>query len=437
MERSYQRVAKMIDVPRRSDLIAQMQRANRFAWTILFFEIVLIGIAAAIVDWGLVVREPIFTAIAIFATASPFATSIAIHWSEKKKRIEDLKETTRFGQYDKYSLQKLFRETIAKLRLPDENLPVYIVASRSMNAAALHVGFGSFLKSLNGIYLNRQLLHRLEPMEIQDMMGHELGHYYKYYLIIDRFRMVTVILGSLFGILAVQLIGLDDWLGYLLLTFVTGVAWWLSSLPYARNATAIEFLCDDFGAQVGGVLASIHGLLKLGLSSEVECVVLQQAVLSKVAGNFNPSELIETIFGAIPYGHATREEIEDRVNRELKKRGSEKSKSLMGFLRYMWNSEADAEAAEALKREAKKLARLQTVPRLDWERLLRNPTHIQFNDEGMRQLVELIEDQPNQLLFRVPEEPGAVHPPWRTRILYLWYNRQEIENAVSTASDGL
>ncbi len=90
-------MAKMLDVPRRSDLIAQMKRANRFAWTILFFEIVLIGIAAVIVDWGLVVREPILTAIAIFATASPFATSIAIHWSEKKKRIEDLKETTRFG----------------------------------------------------------------------------------------------------------------------------------------------------------------------------------------------------------------------------------------------------------------------------------------------------------------------------------------------------
>ena len=420
-------MAKTTTVPRRSDLITQMQRANRFAWAILFFEIALIGIACPIVDWAWVMREPIFTAIAIFATISPFASSIAIHWSEKKKRIEDLKETTRFGQYDKYSLQKLFRETLAKLRLPEENLPVYIVANRSMNAAALHVGFGSFLKSLNGIYLNRQVLHKLEPTEIQDLMGHELGHYYKYYLVIDRFRIVTVILGSLLAMLTVQLFGMDGYLGYLLLMFVAGIAWWLSSLPYARNATAIEFLCDDFGAQVGGVFASIQGLLKLGLSSEVECVVMQQAILSKVAGNLNPTELIETIFGAIPYGHATREEIEDRVNRELKKRESEKSKSLMGLLRYMWNSDTDADAADVLVEEAKKLAKLQTMPRLDWERLLANPTHIQFNEQGMRQLIELIEAQPEQLLFRVPEEPGAVHPPLRTRILYLWHNRVEIE----------
>ena len=296
-----------------------------------------------------------------------------------------------------------------------------------MNAAAMHVGFGSLFKSLNGIYLNRQALHKLEPAEIQDLMGHELGHYYKYYLVIDRFRIVTVALGSLLGILAVQRIGLDGYEGYFLLMGVTGIAWWLSSLPYSRNATAIEFLCDDFGAQVTGVIPSIQGLLKLGLSSEVECVIMQKAILSKVAGNFNPSELINTITSSIPYGHASREEIEERVNRELRSRAAGKSKSIVGLLRYMWNSDLDANAAEELKEEARKLGKMQSEPRLDWECLLPNPTLIQFNEEGMRQLIALIESRPNELLFRVPESPDSVHPPLRTRILYLWHNRREIE----------
>lgn len=414
-------------VPRRSDLIDQMNRANRFAWLLLFFEIALIGIVAVIVDWQWVMREPIITTVAIGAMVCPFASSIAIHVATKKKRIEDLKETTRFGQYDKFQLQKLFRATLAILRLPEENLPVYIVASPSMNAAAMHVGFGSLFKSLNGIYLNRQALHKLEPAEIQDLMGHELGHYYKYYLVIDRFRIVTVALGSLLGILAVQRIGLDGYEGYFLLMGVTGVAWWLSSLPYSRNATAIEFLCDDFGAQVTGVIPSIQGLLKLGLSSEVECVIMQKAILSKVAGNFNPSELINTITSSIPYGHASREEIEERVNRELRNRAAGKSKSIVGLLRYMWNSDLDADAAEELKEEARKLGKMQSELRLDWECLLPNPTLIQFNEEGMRQLIALIESRPNELLFRVPESPDSVHPPLRTRILYLWHNRREIE----------
>jgi Zn-dependent protease with chaperone function len=393
----------------------------------LFFELVLIAIVSVLIDWGWVMREPLTSSVAIAATVWPMLTSIALHWATKKKRIEDLKEATRFGIYDKYSLQKLFRETLAKLRLPEENLPVYIMASTSMNAASMHVGFGSLFKSLNGIYLNRQVLHKLNPAEIQDLMGHELGHQYKYYLVIDRFRIVTIVLGALLGILAVSRIGLDGYAGYMLLMGATGVAWWLSSLPYRYNAQAIEYLCDDFGAQVGGVAVSIHGLLKVGLSLEVECAVMQQAILSKVAGNFNPSDLVEAIGASIPYGHATREEIEERVKRELGQRAAGQSKSLMGLLRYMWNSDLDADAAVELEQEAKKFAKLQSLPRLDWELLLSNPTQIQFNEEELRQLVRLIESYPNKLLFRVPEEPSDAHPPMRSRILYLWHNRREIE----------
>ena len=102
----------------------------------------------------------------------------------------------------------------------------------------------------------------------------------------------------------------------------------------------------------------------------------------------------------------------------------------MGLLRYMWNSDVDAEAAEELEQEARKLAKLQSQPRLDWELLLRNPTIVQFNEEGLRQLIELIENYPNKLLFRVPEDPSDAHPPLRTRILYLWHNRKEIESQI-------
>ena len=413
--------------PRRSDLILQMNKANRFAWLLLSVEVVVIGIVGAMVDWQWVIREPMLTTIAIGAMVCPFATSIAMHMATKRTRICDLKDSTRFGQYDKIRLQSLFRDTLATLRLPDENLPVFIVASTSINAAAMHVGFGSLLKSLNGIYLNRQTLHKLEPTEVQDIMGHELGHYYKYYLVLDRFRMVTVSMGSLLGILAIQRIGLDGYLGYLLLTGVAAVAWKLSSLPYARNATAIEFLCDDFGAQVGGVIPSIQGLLKMGLASEVECAVIQQAILSKVAGNFNPSELIDAITASIPYGHATRQEIADKVDREIRNRAANNAMSIGGLLRYMWNSDNDSDAAEELQENARKLKKLQSESRLNWEELLPNPNQIQFTEERIRQLLSMIESRPNELLFRLAESPDDVHPPLRTRILYLWHNRSEIE----------
>jgi len=414
-------------VPRRSDLLNQMTRANRLAWILLITQIALLGIIASIVDWGWILKEPRLATIAIAAMVTPYASSIAMQLATKKKRIQDLKESTRFGQFDKVQLQSLFRDTVAKLRLPDDNLPVYIVASPSVNAFAQHFGLGWLFKSLNGIYLNRQTLHKLNPAEVQDIMGHELGHLYKYYLVVDRFRIITLALGAALGILVVQKIGLNGLVGYVLLLCVPPIAWMLSTIPHARYSQTIEYLCDDFGAQVGGVFSSIHGLLKLGLASEVECVVMHQAILSKVAGNFNPSDLIEAINSAIPYGHATREEIQQKVDAELKKRAAGQKKSLSGLLKYMWNSDVDAEGAKELAEQAKKLKKLQALPRLDWESLLPNPNDIYFNEERMHKLISLIESRPDEMLFRIPESLDDTHPPLRTRLLYLWYNRSEIE----------
>ena len=114
-------------------------------------------------------QEPVMSAFAIAIMASPIAKSIAIGYATKKKLVRDLKESTRFGQFDKVWLQALFRDTLATLRLPDENLSLYILASPSMNAYARHEGLGMFFKSLNGVYLNRQTLHKLEPAEVQDL----------------------------------------------------------------------------------------------------------------------------------------------------------------------------------------------------------------------------------------------------------------------------
>ena len=416
-------------VPSRSDLLKQMERANRFAWLILAVELILIGLLAALVDWNWVIREPILTAFTIAIMASPIAQSIAISYATKKKRVQDLKESTRFGQYDKYQLQKLFGDTLDKLRLPNDNLPLYIIASPWLNAYTSHLGFGWLFKSLNGIYLNRQTLHKLEPAEVQDIIGHELGHYYRYYLIVDRFRIVTIALGSLIGILINQWIGLDGVLAYISLSIASWAAWALSTLPYNKNATAIEYLCDDFGAQVNGVFPSIQGLLKIGIASELECFVMQNIILSNAASQLNPTELIDTITASIPYGQATREEIEQNVKAAVSKRAANQGKSLSGLLRYMWYGDQDEENAEDLEQEAKKMRKIQSLPRLNWEQVLQNPNQIQFNEGSMQRLIDLIESHPSDLLFRVPESTGDVHPPLRSRILYLWRNRAEIESS--------
>ena len=81
--------------------------------------------------------------------------------------------------------------------------------------------------------------------------------------------------------------------------------WYVSGWLYARNAMSIEYLCDDYGAQVHGVIVSITGLLKIGVDSEMQLAIQQQAFSSlsgfdssdvSAIGQF-VSRLVQTLLG--------------------------------------------------------------------------------------------------------------------------------------------
>ena len=422
---------KLGSPPRRDDLVQRLDAANRWTVPILIFQLVAIVTLGFGIDWNQALKEPLVTAVAIGAVVGPFAMGLLRFWVAKKKRIEELQEQTRFGEFDKHRLRDLYQDTLQRLGLPDDRLPVFIVADKSLNAMMMHVGMGSFLRSMNGIYLHRQILHKLNADEVQDIIGHELGHYYKHYIIADRYRGLTLILGAMFGLYVAQLLGAEGGLTMFALLACSQGLWWLASLPHARHAMAIEYLCDDLGAQVHGVATSISGLMKLGAEAEVLTAVQQQAVFSANRGNLNAREIVEAIETAIPYGHASPDELQKAVEKQLK-RQSKQGASVVGFLRHMWNSDVDAEITEQFELETRKLKALKKIPRLAWESLLDNPQQLQFSERSLAQLVHLIESQPQGELFHTPEALGVtdgMHPPLKQRIRYLWYNRREIERA--------
>ena len=163
----------------------------------------------------------------------------------------------------------------------------------------------------------------------------------------------------------------------------------------------------------------------------MQLAIQQQELLSRRHPNLNARDVIEAIEAAVPYGHTSKETLERAVEESLKRRSQHRRNiSLTGFLEYAWQG-VDEDDVEEM---AKKLQRLQTLPRLDWETLLDHPPQIALNERRIGQLVDLIESHPDRVLFILPDEVGAsggVHPPIRARILYLWKNRREIENARS------
>jgi Zn-dependent protease with chaperone function len=423
------------NVPSRADLLRQLEAANRFVWLSVPGQLGAAGCLVTLIDWHRVEANPLLPTIALAFMVGPIVLGIMQSWAQKKKKIGDLREDTQFGQYDKYRLQTLFQDTLQRLNLPDEKLPVYITADKFLNAGALHLGFGGFFKSLNGVYLNRQVLHKLEPEEVQDIMGHELGHYYKHYLLGDRFRAVTTALGALLGIYVSQVVGMGSFISMIALSGCATIFWSVSSFQRARHGQTIEYLCDDLGAQVHGIEASINGLMKLGADSELQQAVLQQAMQSRHYEGLSPAEIMHAVQAAVPYGHVSRDELERAVERSLKKQAKQSQQtSFSGFAKYLWNSDLEEDAKEEFDAELRKIARIQSAPRLNWESLLEDPERLHLCDPQIDQLVAMMQSQPSHLLFHIPDEAGSidgVHPPLKLRILYLWHNRDEIESARS------
>ncbi|EMI55979.1 M48 family metallopeptidase [Rhodopirellula sallentina] len=410
-------------IPDRADLLEQLRRANQYVTFTVALRLVLIGTLVAVIRWDRVLHEPVLSVTAGLVMIGPFIKDLLMIWGQRKKRLEDIKETTRFGDLDKYKLQSLYRDTLKKLRLPDEHIPVFVTNDKTLNAGAVRIG--RFFGSLDGIYLHRQVLHKLNGDEIQDIMGHELGHYYRFYLNADRFRILTLAIGVLAAIFVIQASDLGDTVGFFAVMISSFFFWRISGMGMLKHGRAIEYLCDDFGAQVNGIEPSISGLIKIGLDDE-QRQHLELEMLGRTAKHktLTQKDVATAIEKATPFGHVADEHLYESVKQELRMRAeANRQTSLSGFLRYMWEADSvdDEDYAEQLQKQAKLLNRLQ---RLDWESLLDDPQQIRFTESQIEQLVQMIEANPRHVLFRTIQIDDGVHPPIANRIRYLWKNRR-------------
>ncbi len=416
--------------PDRAKLLRELESVNQRTWWLIGF--LAMGIVALIflIDWQRIPDDPIVAIVAGFSAVGSTLAGLLMLWSSKRKRVQDLREETRFGQYDKYDLGDLYLKTLQELHLDSNPPPLFISAGRQINAASMRVYLGPFFRSLNGIYLERQTIHKLEPEEIQDILGHELGHYFRYSLVLDRFLLLEMCFSVLLCVFIAQLVGLDGPFGYVAVAIAPQILSWCLASTILNQRRAIEYLCDDFGAQVHGVATSINGLLKIAAEQELQSVIMQQVYLSNLGSNLSDRALIETVMESIPYGATSPEEMQRKVEAAVKLKSANQKPSLGGFIDYVWNSEANAVAAEEMEERSAAFKKLLAEPKLEWENLIDDPSRRSLSEAAIAELVTLIEANPSLRLFRFFAEDLLAHdyhPPLRKRILFLWRNREAIE----------
>lgn len=421
-------------IPTREQLLLRLDATNRKAVLWIIFQLVLISVGSCFVDWPAAFGS-------IWGPATVFAVILLEEvrpvvglWAKRKIEIKNFKESTRFGEFDKHSLQSLYEDTLRKLGLTDRALPVYITAEQSLTGGAIRQGIFGRMRFLSGIYLHRQTLHRLNPEEVQSIIGHELGHYYRYYLKNEGLAISPLLLGGIGGILIVQQFELEQVPTFSILSiiFITYATSFINGMFWARTGETIEYLCDDHGAQVNGIYHSISCFLKLGVAAEIQCAIQKQAALAGLKGNVSIHGILETIERQLPYEVVSRGEVEKAIQLATRSQSKQQNNaSLSGFLQYVRNSDQDESVQNQLETFVRQLTVLEKRPRVQWESALDDPLSVTVDEISTSKIIGLIEANPEALLFRSPAETGAVadiHPPLKNRILYLWYNRAAIES---------
>ena len=343
-----------------------------------------------------------------------------------KKRLEDIRPDARFGDHTRESLLRVVNDVFRRFGLKRQAAPVFLTGTKDVNAHALRCELWPGWHLFNGVFLNRSIIHLLDERELASVVGHELGHVFPYAPLLSRCYAVHALFAGLVSMAAAAAYPLPG----VALVVPFAVLWLLDlaiSFPHHRLSRAIEFLCDDYGAQAAGLLPALSGELKIAAEQETRQRLLLRTLEARRDGtNVSLGDIIEAYDEAVPYGKVDPETFaSDFQKLTVQQQRARQGISLGGFLRHLQGSDT-AQAHEWAQQEIDKLNLIESLPLLpiDYAPFLQGSQ--KWSLELAERLATTIENVPTAVLVRAAleiDDRDSTHPSPSRRILFLWRNR--------------
>lgn len=185
-----------------------------------------------------------------------------------KVQLKDSNEN-HIGNYSKDELLNIIQEILKPNKLKE--LPkIYIFSGKEADVSTMNSLFLNFIKFLNAIFISSIVFHLLNKKELKAIMGHELGHFYKYQLHLERAIELIYLLIGLLTIYVYFVIGIFKiWMLLVILVLVYFAINILVAIITLKFENTLEYLADFYAAKRFGKLNLINGLMTVVKSSEI------------------------------------------------------------------------------------------------------------------------------------------------------------------------
>lgn len=400
-------------VPKKSELLLEYKTAQKVGKRLLGIETFFALLFFIFVDHSKILSSFSEALILVGLSIAPTLLSLGHYFAKKKKKIQDLKSTIKYGHLSKTDLLEVCAEACSKMGIPQGDVSFYVTSEKQVNASALTLGLGSVFKNLQVVMLNRATLHALKKDELMSVVAHELAHIYRYPLFYQQALTLRLVNACLLNLSIFTILP-----NVFIVAIVVGSYQALVNRWLGRFSIAIEFLCDDCGAEVAGILPALRSEFKVSKHSEILSDAYYQLLKAKREGKIlNTKDLTSLLEASLSYDCVSKEELSSQIETNLNKHQAKMSTSFFQHFKSQIMSDT-LDTEDNLEDEFIKLEQSRKT------KILELPSHEdELSLDWFSKVVAAIKENPDVPIFRTPNDindNNSSHPGPRRRLVYLW-----------------